>query len=52
MAELDQGVGELGDDPFGSAVKQGGNSLVEGGDLGDFHWGALRTPPAEHAGRR
>ena len=37
VAELDQGVGEMGDDPFRTAVKTGRDGLVERGDLGNLH---------------
>ena len=37
MAELDQGVGEMGNDPFRAAVKIGRDGLVERGDLGNLH---------------
>ena len=37
VAELDQGVGEVGDDPFGAAVEAGRDGLVERRDLGDLH---------------
>ena len=40
VAEFDQGVGEMGDDPFGAAVKAGRDGLVERCDLGNPH----RTP--------
>ena len=35
VAEVDQGVGQVGDDPLGAAVEAGRHGLIEGGDLGD-----------------
>ena len=37
MTELDQSVGEMGNDPFRTPIKTGRDSLVERGDLGDLH---------------
>ena len=37
VAELDQGVGEMGDDPFRAAVKTGRDGLVERSDLRNLH---------------
>ena len=37
VAELDQGVGEVGDDPFRAAVEAGRDRLVERRDLGNLH---------------
>ena len=37
VAELDQGVGEMGDDPLGAAVEARRDGLVERCDLGDLH---------------
>ena len=41
VAELDQGVGEMGDDPFRAAVEAGRDGLVEWRDLGNLQ----RRPP-------
>ena len=35
VAELDQGIGEVGDDPFRAAVEAGRDRLVERRDLGN-----------------
>ena len=37
VAELDQGVGEMGDDPLGAAVESGRDGLVQRCDLGNPH---------------
>ena len=42
VAELDQGVGEVGDDPFRAAVEAGRDRFVERRDLGNSSTGALQ----------
>ena len=37
VAEFDQGVGEMGNNPFRTAVKTGWDSLIEGCNLGNLH---------------
>ena len=37
VAELDQGVGQVGDNPFGAAVETGRDSLIERCNLGNLH---------------
>ena len=44
VAELDQRVGEMGDDPFGTAVKTGRDGLVKRCDLRNLHQPLSRVP--------
>ncbi|MNE46266.1 hypothetical protein D3C80_1405930 [compost metagenome] len=37
MAQIDQGVGQVGHHPLGAAVETWGHGLIEGRDLGDLH---------------
>ncbi|MNQ90988.1 hypothetical protein D3C85_1063510 [compost metagenome] len=51
VAQIDQGVGQVGDDPLGAAVETRRHRLIEGRDLSNLH-DPTPAPPMAHWNRQ